>query len=162
MSSVSLPSIPTPGPITPHLVVSDAKAAIAFYARAFGATVLHRMDTPDGKILHCTLAINEGMVFLCDDFPEMASGTRRTPEALGGSPVAIHLHVTDADAAFDRALESGAKVIMPLADQFWGDRFGKLEDPFGHQWTIGARLRQVSEADMRLAADAFAGGPDQG
>lgn len=148
--------MPVPEPVTPYLVVRDAKAAIAFYEKAFGAVKLYRLDAPDGRVLHATLGINGASVFLCDDFPEYCGGAKGTPEALGGSPVSIHLHVTDADAVFERAVAAGAAVTMPLADQFWGDRFGKLRDPFGHQWSIGATLRPVSEDEMRRAADAFA------
>jgi len=149
-------SMPPAGPVTPHLVVSDAKAAIAFYERAFGAAKLYRLDAPDGRVLHASVGINGGIIFLCDDFPEYAGGKKGTPDALGGSPVSIHLHVADADALFNRAVAAGAVVTMPLADQFWGDRFGKLRDPFGHEWSIAATIRTVSEEDMRRAADAFA------
>ncbi len=152
---------PTPVPsapagITPHLVVSDGPAAIAFYQRAFGATERYRMPTPDGRrLLHAEIEVNGGVVMLCDDFPEFCGGKRGDPTALGGSPVSLHLRVADADAVFARALEAGCTVAMPLEDQFWGDRFGKLRDPYGHEWTVGQTVRTPDPAEMRAAVAAM-------
>jgi PhnB protein len=152
MSEPDSPLPPTP-PVSPYLVVDDAPAALAFYEKAFGAKVVHRQDTPDGrKVIHAALLINGGLVMLCDEFPEMGAGNTRTPKALGGSPVTIHLELPDVDAVFSTAVAAGATVTMPLADQFWGDRYGQLVDPFGHRWSLATRKRQVSKADLDQAA----------
>jgi PhnB protein len=130
--------------VLPHLVVDDAAAAIDFYVSAFGATELGRVPGPDGKLIHAALQINGSTVMLNDDFPEMSGGKSMTPRALGGSPVTIHLVVTDVDTQFQRAVDAGATVVMPVDDQFWGDRYGVLQDPFGHQWSMGQPVREVS------------------
>jgi PhnB protein len=144
---------PVPPPLAPYLVVDDAKAAIAFYEKAFGAKELSRQPTPDGsKLIHAALDINGGLLMLSDDFPEMSGGAKRTPTALGGTPVTLHLDLPDVDAMFDRAVKAGARVAMPLADQFWGDRYGKLVDPFGHSWSLATRKSQPSEAELASGA----------
>jgi len=142
--------------ITPHLVVRNAADAIAFYRKAFGAEELARMPGPDGKsIMHAELQIGNSRVFLCDEFPDWGA---RSPLALGGSAVTIHLYVEDCDAAFQRAVNAGAQVTMPLQDQFWGDRYGKLQDPFGHHWSVGSHIEDVSPAEtLKRAAAAFSG-----
>ena len=141
--------------LTPHLFVSNAAAAIDFYKKAFGAEEVARNGAPDGKrIMHASLLINGHTLMLCDDFPEMRGGKSSTPEALGGSPVVLHLQVQDADATWNRAVGAGAQVIFPLADQFWGDRYGQVKDPFGHTWSIGARVRNVSKEDVAEASKA--------
>jgi uncharacterized glyoxalase superfamily protein PhnB len=133
--------------ITPHLVIKGASEAIDFYKRAFGAKEIGRMPFPgpDGKmrIGHAELQIGDSRLFLADEFPEYGSVG---PE--GRSPVTIHLYVTDADAAFAQAVEAGATAAMPLADMFWGDRYGKLVDPFGHQWSIAEHLEDLTPAQM--------------
>lgn len=140
MADVLEPILP---PLSPHLVVSDGAAAIEFYKRAFGAIELRRMAAPDGvRVMHCALDLGGSTVMLADDFPEYRGGKSATPEALGGTPVTLHLQVDDADAAFSRAVEAGAAVTMPLKDQFWGDRYGQLRDPFGHMWSIGSALKR--------------------
>ena len=146
-------------PITPHLVVDGAAKAIEFYRRAFGAQELFRHDTPDGKrILHASFLINGGMVMINDDFPEMCGGKSQTPRAFGGTPVTLHLNLPDVDAAWKQAVEAGATVVEPLADQFWGDRYGIVEDPFGHRWSMATRVREVSPEEMKeMAAQFFAG-----
>lgn len=146
-------------PITPYLTVADAKAAIAFYEKAFGATATGRMDTPDGsKVIHAALRFpNGGLVMLSDDFPEMMGGKRSDPRALGGTAVVVHLDVPDADATWARATEAGVTVLMPLADAFWGDRYGMVEDPFGHRWSIATRKKAVSEDDLRREAEKHFG-----
>jgi PhnB protein len=139
--------------ITPHLVIKGASEAIEFYKRAFGAEELSRMPfpTPDGqvKLGHAALQIGDSRLFLVDEFPEMGS---KGPN--GSSPVTIHLYVTDADAAFDRAVDAGASVSMPPADMFWGDRFAKVVDPFGHHWSIATHLEDLTPEQMkeRMAA----------
>lgn len=135
--------------VCPHLVVNDAAEAIDFYIRAFGATEYGRVPGPDGKLIHAALNINGSMVMLNDDFPDITDGKSMTPTALGGSPVTIHLIVTDVDAQFQRALNAGASEVMPLEDQFWGDRYGVLRDPFGHLWSMGQPVREVSLEEIR-------------
>ena len=153
--------LPVPPPVAPYLAVDDARAAITFYERAFGAVVTHRQDTPDGqKVIHAALAINGGLVMLCDDFPEMKGGRSSHPRALGGTPVTIHLDLPDVDALWGRAVDAGATVDMPLADQFWGDRYGILTDPFGHRWSLATRKRAVTRDDLdRGAAEHFPARP---
>ncbi len=145
--------------ITPHLVVKGASEAIEFYKRAFGAEELCRMTFPgpDGRVKlgHAGLQIGDSRLFLADDFPEYGSTGPN-----GHSPVTIHLFVTDADAVFARAVEAGATVAMPLADMFWGDRYGKLVDPFGHHWSIAEHLEDLTPEQMQeRKAAAFGGAP---
>ncbi len=141
--------------LTPHIAVSNAAAAIDFYKAAFGAQEETRHQAPNSdKIMHASLKINGGTLMLSDDFSETMGGKCQTPEALGGSPVTFHLHVTDADAVWGRALTAGAEVVMPLADQFWGDRYGQLKDPFGHKWSIGQPIVKKTDAEIEEAAKA--------
>ncbi|WP_029369715.1 VOC family protein [Mycobacterium sp. UM_WWY] len=137
--------------VLPHLVVDDAAAAIDFYVKAFGATELGRVPGPDGKLVHAALTINGSTVMLNDDFPEFNGGKSTTPKALGGTPVTIHLTVTDVESKFAQAVEAGAEVVMPLEDQFWGDRYGMVRDPFGHQWSLGQPVREVSPEEIAAA-----------
>ncbi|ULE35362.1 VOC family protein [Mycobacterium sp. IDR2000157661] len=138
--------------VSPMLTVSDAAAAIDFYVKAFGAEELGRVPAPDGKrLFHAALRINGAMVMLNDDFPEMNDGKSATPEALGGSPVTVHLTVADVDEKFQRAIDAGATVVMPLDDMFWGDRYGELRDPFGHLWSMGQPVREVSDQEIEQA-----------
>src|ERR1700752_3744864 len=130
--------------VSPHLVVDTAAAAIDFYVKAFDAEELGRVPRPDGKLIHAALRINGFTVLLNGDFPEMRGGNSVTPPSRGGPPVPIHLTVTDVDAKFQRALDAGAIVVMPLDDQFWGDRYGIVADPFGHHWSLGQPVREVS------------------
>ncbi len=147
-----------PAGVVPYVVVSDGAAAIAFYTKAFGAEELQRMTTPDGsRIVHAALRMNGGTLFLADDFPEMNKGQSRTPEALGGTGVTMHLEVPDADATVAQAEKAGATVTMPVADAFWGARFGKLQDPFGHDWSVSTQTRQPSEEEMKKAVEQFFG-----
>lgn len=137
--------------VLPHLTVDDAAAAIDFYVKAFGAIEHGRIPGPDGKLIHAALGINGSSVMLNDDFPEMSGGKSMTPKALGGSPVTIHLVVTDVDKQFQRAVDAGATVVMPVEDQFWGDRYGVLADPFGHLWSMGQPVREVSTEEIEDA-----------
>jgi PhnB protein len=137
--------------ILPHLVVNDAAAAIDFYIKAFGAVEHGRVPGPDGRLFHAALEINGSTVMLNDDFPEMSGGKSTTPTSLGGSPVTIHLVVTDVDKQFQKAVDAGATVVMPVEDQFWGDRYGVLQDPFGHQWSMGQPVREVSVEEIEEA-----------
>lgn len=140
--------------ITPHLVAKNAGEAIEFYKRAFGAEEICRMPGPDGNsIMHAEMRIGDSMVFLCDEFPDMGA---RGPKSLGGSPVTMHMYVKDANAAFEQATKAGADVVMPLQDMFWGDRYGKLVDPFGHHWSIAQHIEDLTPEEMgKRAAAAF-------
>ncbi|GJF08473.1 hypothetical protein NGTWS0302_21390 [Mycolicibacterium cyprinidarum] len=139
--------------LVPHLVVGDAAAAIDFYIRAFEAHEMARIPGPEGKLIHAALHINGSMVFLNDDFPEFNDGKSTTPTALGGASVTIHLHGPDVEGRFQRALDAGATVVNPLEDQFWGDRYGVIRDPFGHQWSLAESVREVDFAEMTANMD---------
>jgi PhnB protein len=133
--------------VSPHLTVHDANAAIAFYQQAFGAKETYRMQAPDGsKLLHAELTIGDSCVFLNDEFPDMGC---MSPIVLKGASVTIHLSVDDADIWFERAVAAGATVTMPLQDMFWGDRYGKLVDPFGHHWSISCPIPGLSPEDIQ-------------
>jgi PhnB protein len=136
-------------PVSPHLVIAGAADAIKFYEKAFGATELMNLAGPDGKLMHACLMINGSTVMLVDENPQWKA---LGPKALGGTPVTIHLMVDDVDKVADQAVAAGAKVVMPVADAFWGDRYGILEDPFGHQWSIATTIRKMSEAEIKEAA----------
>ncbi len=139
--------------ITPSLVVRGGAQAIEFYKKAFGAEELVRMPGPDGKgVMHAELKIGDSIFFLGDESPQMAS---KSPQTLGGSTGGLHLYVADVDAAFKRAVSAGARASMPVADMFWGDRYGKVTDPFGHEWGLGTHKEDVSPADMEKRAKAF-------
>ena len=130
--------------VTPYLVVNDAAAAIDFYKRAFGAKEISRMEGPPGKIGHAELKIGDSMIMLGDEMP----GSARSPHSLGGSPMGLMLYLKDVDAVFNQATSAGAKVDMPVADMFWGDRYGKLTDPFGHSWSLATHKEDVSHEEM--------------
>lgn len=137
--------------VTPHLVVEGAAAAIEFYKKAFGAVETARMPGPNGKLLHAAVKIGDSTVMLADDFPEMGG---LGPKALNGSPVTMHLYVNDADAAFNSAVAAGATVRMPIADMFWGDRYGIVIDPFGHYWSIATHMRDMTPEQMAAEMQA--------
>jgi PhnB protein len=140
-------------PLIPYLVVRDAAAAIEFYKTALGAMEIVRHQMPEStKITHAHLVISDGSIMLSDDFPEMTGGKSSTPEALGGSPVTIHLQMADVDKFWERAVAGGVTVTMPLADQFWGDRYGQFTDPFGHKWSVGQTKVSLSEEQLKEAA----------
>jgi PhnB protein len=142
--------------LSPYLVVSNAKEAIAFYEKAFGATLQSRHNAPHSdKIMHAMLHVHGSVLSLSDDFPEFMGGKSRTPEALGGTPVTLHLQVEDAEAVWSQAMAAGATVVFPLKDQFWGERYGKLSDPFGHEWAVGQVLRVVTDQETEKAAEEY-------
>ncbi|QEH32263.1 hypothetical protein OJF2_07320 [Aquisphaera giovannonii] len=146
--------------ITPHLVIKGAAEAIEFYKEAFGAEEIYRMPFPDKdgtfKLGHAELKFGDSKLYLADEFPDYGS----VGPANGGSPVVIHLAVTDVDAAFEKAVAAGAKVSMPPQDMFWGDRYGKLIDPFGHHWGISEHLEDLTPAEIEARMkEAFAGSP---
>jgi PhnB protein len=126
----------------PHLVVSDGEAAIAFYAKAFGAICEGTHLTEDGRrVMYGHLNVGGGTIYLNDDFPEFGDQSARAPTRLGGASCVIHLEVPDADVAWERAIKAGAQVVMPLDNQFWGARYGQLKDPFGHLWSVGGPMK---------------------
>ena len=134
--------------VTPHLICAGAADAIEFYKQAFGAVEQARLPGPDGRLMHASVKIGDSQVMLVDEMPEWGA---LGPKSLKGSPVTIHLYVDDVDAVVARAVKAGAKVTMPVADQFWGDRYGKLEDPFGHHWSVATHVRDVSMEDAQKA-----------
>ncbi len=134
--------------VTPHLVCAGASEAMAFYAKAFGAVELARLPGPNGKLMHGAMRIGDSVVMLADEFPDWGS---LGPLALKGTPVTIHMYVPDADAAFQRAVDAGATPFMPLADMFWGDRYGIVQDPYGHRWSIATHQRDVTPDEMMEA-----------
>lgn len=139
----------------PYLVVSNAAAAIDFYKKAFGAVELVRHPAPGtDKLMHAHLVIHGGHVMLSDDFSSQMGGKSETPESLGGSPVTFHLHVENADSTWEQAVSAGAQITMPLEDQFWGDRYGQLRDPFGHKWSIGQTKSTSSQQEIEEGAKA--------
>ena len=137
---------------TPYLCCKDAARAIEFYKKAFGATEAMRLSEPGGRIGHAEIRIGDAPIMLSDEYPEMDV---RSPQSLGGSPVLIHLYVDDVDALASRAVAAGAKLLRPVADQFYGDRSGTLTDPFGHRWVIATRKEDVSAAEMQKRYDAL-------
>lgn len=137
--------------VTPYLCCKDAAAAIDFYKKAFGATEVMRMEN-DGKVGHAELQIGDSRVMLADEFPEMGF---LSPKTVGGSPVMIHLYLDDVDATANRAVAAGAKVTRPVADQFYGDRGGQLEDPFGHKWYVSTHKEDLSPEEIEKRAAAM-------
>ena len=140
--------------VTPHLICAGAAEAITFYTQAFGAVELARLPGPDGKLMHAMVKIGDSVVMLVDEMPSCGGFG---PTSLKGSPVTLHLYVENVDAAFDRAVAAGARVTMPVADMFWGDRYGRIEDPFGHQWSLATHQRDVSPDEMRDAMSRMNG-----
>ena len=131
--------------VTPHLILNDAGKAIEFYTKAFGAEETCRMPGPGGKVMHAEIKIGNSMLMIADEFPDMGSCGAQT---VGGTPVTIHIYVDNVDSAFERAVQAGAKVTMPVADMFWGDRYGRLEDPWGHHWSIGTHTEDLTPEEI--------------
>lgn len=136
--------------LTPHIVVNDGNSAIEFYKNAFGAEERGRMQGPDGKVMHAELRIGDSMVYLCDEF----EGIARSPKSIGDTGVTFHLYVESADDVFNTAVSAGAGVEMPLQDAPWGDRYGKLIDPFGHRWSVATHIKDVTMEEMQKITDA--------
>jgi len=136
--------------ITPHLVIDGAAQAIELYKKAFGAEEGGRLAMPDGKIMHAALRVAGSPVFLTDEMPQ-CNGSR-APTSLGGTSVTLHLYVTDVDAAIEKAHTAGCTVIMPAADMFWGDRYGVVQDPYGHRWSIASHIRDLSTEEIAKGA----------
>jgi uncharacterized glyoxalase superfamily protein PhnB len=140
--------------VTPHLICAGAADAIEFYKKAFGAEETSRMPGPGGRLIHASIRIGDSAVMLVDEMPEWGA---LGPKALKGSSVTIHLYVEDVDAVTARAVAAGAKVTMPVADMFWGDRYGQLEDPFGHRWSVATHIRDMSAEEMQQAMAKMSG-----
>lgn len=138
--------------VTPYLIIRDVSKAIAFYKAAFGANELMRMGMPDGKIGYAEIKIGDSIIMMADEFPEMGAPG---PKSLGGSPIRIHLYVKNVDEFANQAVAAGAKLIRPLEDQFFGDRLGSLEDPFGHLWNIATKKEKVTREEMVKRFDAL-------
>jgi PhnB protein len=137
--------------LTPALTVRDAARAIEFYKQAFGAK--QRGDVakgPDGKVMHAELMIGDSIIMMTDEFPEFGC---LSPQSIGGSAMSLHIYLDGVDAAFDRAVKAGAEVEMPVMDQFWGDRYGKLRDPFGHKWSIATHTKDLSMDEIKHGMD---------
>ena len=151
---VSIPVNPIPKgyhSVTPYLIIKDAARAIDFYKKVFDAAELVRMADPSGKVGHAEIKIGDSMIMLADETPEMGY---RSPQSLGGSPVGIHLYLSDSDATVEKAVAAGAKLERPVQDQFYGDRSGQIRDPFGHVWTVSTHKEDLSPEEMkkRMAA----------
>jgi len=140
--------------VTPHLVCAGAADAIEFYKKAFGAVEMARLPDPQGRVMHAMIRIGDSAVMLVDENRDWGA---LGPKTLKGTPVTIHLYVDDADAFAARAVKAGAKITMPVEDMFWGDRYGKLEDPFGHHWSVATHVRDVSMEEMQQAMKNMAG-----
>jgi len=138
--------------VTPYLIVKGAAAAIEFYKRVFGATELMRMPSPDGRIGHAEIKIGDSAIMLADEHPEMGY---LSPQSLGGTAVSMMVYVDRVDDVFKRAVETGAKEMRPVEDQFYGDRSGTLQDPYGHTWTIATHMEDIAPEEMRKRAEKF-------
>jgi len=138
--------------VTPYLVIKNAGKAIEFYKQAFGATESVRLNTPDGNVMHAEIKIGDSPIMLCDESPNWNA---LSPQTIGGTPVSIMLYLADVDAVVNRAVAAGATVLMPVADQFWGDRMGSVADPFGHKWSIATHVEDVSPEEINARAKAM-------
>lgn len=142
--------------VAPYLIIDGAAKALDFYQKAFGATERMRMPSPGGKVGHAEIQLGDCVIMLADEHPEIGA---RGPRAFGGSPVSLHVYVPDVDAVVKAAVAAGAKVTRPVENQFYGDRLGTIEDPFGHQWHISTHVEEVSPDEMARRAAAKAGQP---
>jgi len=152
MSKSTQPIPPGHENLIPHLVCENCSDAIEFYKKAFGAEEVTRMPAPDGRrLMHAAIRIGNSFVFLVDDFPEFCGGKSESHKSLKGTPVTIHHYVENCDAAIKRAVDAGATVLMPAADMFWGDRYGAVTDPFGHKWSFGTHIKDLTPAQIKEA-----------
>jgi PhnB protein len=141
--------------VTPYLAIKNAAQALEFYEKAFGATESYKLMMPDGRLGHAEIRLGDSMIMLSDEFPEDGG---KAPETLGGTPVSIHLYVEDVDGFFKKALAAGAKERKPVMDQFYGDRSGQLEDPFGHLWWVATHKEDIAPQELQKRAQTmFAG-----
>jgi uncharacterized glyoxalase superfamily protein PhnB len=138
--------------LTPYLTVRDAVRAIQFYKDAFGAEEIGVMKGPDGKVMHAEVRIGDSLVMLADESPQFGA---LSPLSIGGSGMGLHVYVEEVDSAFDRAIKAGGTVEMPVTDMFWGDRYGKLTDPFGHKWSIATRKRNMTSEEIEEGQKEF-------
>jgi PhnB protein len=141
--------------VTPYLIVDGANAAIEFYAEVFGTTERGRLPGPDGRIGHAELELGRSLIMLADEMPQMGI---LGPRSVGGSPVTISVYVEDVDAVYERAVKAGAKALRPVENQFYGDRSGQFEDPFGHRWSVATHIEDVPPDEMSRRAAEMAGG----
>ncbi|MBA2369250.1 MAG: VOC family protein [Candidatus Protochlamydia sp.] len=141
--------------LTPYIIVNDGVKAIQFYEKAFGAHETYRSKMPNGKIMHARLKIGNSMLMLSDEFPHSEGCGMKAPASLKGTTTTLNLYVEDVDALFLKAVNAGAKVLMPLENMFWGDRYGQVEDPFGHIWSLGTRIKNMTNEEIEEAAAAF-------
>jgi PhnB protein len=149
-------AMPREDQFIPELIVDDGAAALDFYVSVFGATEVHRMTQPGtGKLIHGELSLDGHKLFVCDEFQASEGGTCKTPRTLGGTGVRITILVDSADGTLDRAVAAGAHVLLPVQDTFWGSRYGKIVDPFGHEWGINQQLRDQSFEEAQTAAEAY-------
>lgn len=154
MASEVSPIPPDRPHLLPYITVADAARAIDFYRDVFGAVEIERLADPEGKVGHATLKLGDAQIMLSDEFPEWGA---HGPATIGGSPVMLHLYLEDVDAIVARAVEAGAEIVEEVADQFYGDRGGKLVDPFGHRWWIATHIEDVSDEEMRRRAGELYG-----
>ena len=138
--------------VTPNMIVRDAAQAIDFYKKAFGAVETMRMPGPGGRIMHAEIRIGDSIVMLADEMPEMHA---KSPQAYGGSPVSFYVYFEDVDTAWKRAVDAGAKPVMPLSDMFWGDRTGRVDDPFGHGWSLAQHVKDLTPEQIKQGQEAF-------
>jgi PhnB protein len=138
--------------ISPYLAVDDAKKAIEFYKRAFGATERSMMPGPDGTIAHCELQIGDSLIMLADALPQF---TTRSPKEIGGTTIGLFMYVEDVDEAIQTAADAGATITQPAEDQFWGDRFGQVQDPFGHLWQIATHIEDLTPEEIGRRGQEF-------
>jgi len=140
---------------TPYLIISNAAQAIEFYKEAFGATELMRLAAPDGKLMHAEIRIGDSPIMLCDECPDWNA---LSPQTIGGTTVSIMLYVNDVDSVVNQAVARGATVLMPVENQFWGDRMGTVVDPYGHKWSVATHTEDVSPEEIDKRAKALFGG----
>ncbi|MPZ87956.1 MAG: VOC family protein [Nitriliruptorales bacterium] len=141
--------------VSAYLCIDGASAAIEFYSKVFGTTERTRMPSPGGKVGHAELQLGDSVIMLADEAPEMGM---RSPKSVGGSPVTMSVYVDDVDAVFNRAVNAGARALRPVEEQFYGDRSGQFEDPFGHRWSVSTHVEDVSPEEMAKRAAEMAGG----
>lgn len=155
-NAAGVPAVPESRGATPYLVVKGAPEAIAFYERVFGATLVARLDAPDGSVRHAEMAVGPAQFMLTEERPDLGS---LSPRTVGGSSTSVVVYVPDADATVERAVQAGATVTMPVANQFWGDRAGTVVDPFGHQWLVATHLEDPSPDEIRRRFEAMCENP---
>jgi PhnB protein len=145
----AVPVPPQYGTATPHLIVSPCSDALDFYAKAFGAKVLMTMPGPEGRIMHAEMKIGDSIVMCSDEMEMPGSPNRKTPKNAGATTGGVMLYLKDVDSFFEKAVAAGAKAVMPPADQFWGDRYGQIEDPYGHVWALATHVRDMTPKEMQ-------------